>query len=67
MATAASLESWIEVNCMSSATGGKAARLLTYWQDAAYRLVIPEQQVEFAQLYKYHHLGGERQGSLEAA
>ena len=43
---------------MRSAAMGKAARLLIYRQDAAYRLVIPERQVEFAQLYKYHHQGG---------
>ena len=52
---------------MRSATVGKAARLSIYWQDAAYRLVISERQVEFAQLYKYHHQSGERQASPKAA
>ena len=52
---AASLPSWIEVNCMRSAAVGKAARLSIYWQDAACRLVILLRQVVLAQLYKYHH------------
>ena len=38
---------------MRSAAVGKAARLSIYWQDVAYRLIIPERQVEFGQLYKY--------------
>ena len=48
------LPSWIEVNGVRSAAVGKAARLSIYWQDTAYRLVIPERQVEFAQLYKFN-------------
>ena len=44
---------------MRSATVGKAARLSIYWQDAAYRLVIPERQEKFAQLYKYHYQSGQ--------
>ena len=49
--------SWFQFNCLRSATLGNVVRLLIYWQDAAC-LVIPEQQVEFAQLYKYHHQSG---------
>ena len=52
---AASLPSWIEFNCLRSATVGKAARLSIYWQDAACRLVIPLRQAALAQLYKNHH------------
>ena len=55
---AASLPSWIEVNCMWSAAVGKAARLLIYWQDAACHVVIPLRQVALAQLNKYHHQSG---------
>ena len=55
---AASLQSWIEFNCLRSAAVGKAARLSIYWQDAACRLVIPLRQVALAQLYKYHHQSG---------
>ena len=44
------------VNCLRSAAVGKAAGLLIYWQDAAYRLVFPLQlQVALAQFYKNHH------------
>ena len=60
---AASLPNWIEFNCMQSAAVGKAVRLSIYWQDAAYRLVIPERQVEFARLYKYHHQSGKAMSS----
>ena len=35
---------------------GKAARLSIYYHDTAYPLIIPQQQVELSQLYKYHHL-----------
>ena len=45
-----SLPSWIEFNCLWSATVGKAARLSIYWLDAACRLVIPLRQVTLAQL-----------------
>ena len=55
---AASLPSWIEVNCMQSVAVGKAARLSIYWQDAAWRLVIPLWQVALVQLYKYHDQSG---------
>ena len=44
------------VNCLRSAAVGKAAGLLIYWQDAAYRLVFPLRlQVALAQFYKNHH------------
>ena len=44
------------MNCLRSATVGKAAGLLIYWQDAAYRLVFPLRlQVALAQFYKNHH------------
>ena len=36
-------------------TVSKAARLLIYWQNAAYRLVISERQVESVQLHKYNY------------
>ena len=36
----------------------KATRLLTYWQEVAYRLVIFKWHMEFAQQYKYHHQSG---------
>ena len=49
---------WIKGYCMRTAAVGKAARLSIYWQDTAYRLVISERQVKFAQLYKYHHQSG---------
>ena len=55
---AASLQSWIEFNCLRSAAVGKAARLSINWLDAACRLVIPLRQVTLAQLYKYHHQSG---------
>ena len=55
---AASLPSWIEFNCLRSATVGKAARLSIYWLDAACRLVIPLRQVALVQLNKYHHQSG---------
>ena len=55
---AASLQSWIEFNCLRSAAVGKAARLLIFWLDAACRLVIALQQVGLAQLYKTHHQSG---------
>ena len=41
-----------------STSVGKAAGLFIYWQDTAYRLVIPLRQVVLAQLYKYHHQSG---------
>ena len=55
---AASLQSWIEFNCLRSAAVGKAARLSIYWLDAACRLVIPLRQMALAQLNKYHHQSG---------
>ena len=47
----------------------KAAGLSIYCQGAAYRLVILEQQVEFAQLYLhvYHQQSNEWQASLKTA
>ena len=41
---------------MRSDAVGEVARLSLYWQDVAYRLVIPEWPVDFAHLYKYYHL-----------
>ena len=58
---------WYVCNCMRSAAVGKAAMVLIYWQDAAYSFVIPERQLEFAQLYKYDHQSNEWQASLKAA
>ena len=55
---AASLQSWIEFNCLRYAAVGKAARLSIYWLDAACHLVIPLRQVALAQLNKYHHQSG---------
>ena len=52
------LPSRIKVNCMHSAAVGKAAKLTSYWQDAAYRLVIPKRQVKFAHLHKYLYQSG---------
>ena len=49
---AASLSSWIEVNCLRSATLGKAASISIDWLDAAHRLVFSLRQVALAQLYK---------------
>ena len=64
---AALLQSWIEFECLRSAGMCKVARIFIYWQDVACRWVIPELQVALAQLYKYHHQGGEWQSSLKAA
>ena len=47
-----------EVNCLWSATLGKAAKLLIDWLDAAYRLVFPLRQVALAQLNNYYHQRG---------
>ena len=55
---AASLGSWIELNCLLSAAVGKASRLSIIGKILLTAWVIPEQQVEFAQLYKYHHQSG---------
>ena len=52
---------------MQSAAVGKATKLSIYLQDTAFCLVIPERQVEFAQLCKYHHQSGKHQASLKAA
>ena len=54
----ASLPSWMEFNCLRSAAVGKAAGLLIYWQDTAYRLDFPLRQVALAQLYKSRHQSG---------
>ena len=61
---AASLPSWIELNCLRTAAVGKAARLSIYWYDAACRLVIPLRQVALVQLYKNHQSGNAASGKL---
>ena len=59
------------VNCMRSASVGKAAMLSIYCENAGCCLVIPLQQVVLAHLNKYYHQSGrqcgERQASLKAA
>ena len=52
---AASLWSWIEVNCLRPAAVGKAARISIDRLDAAYRLAFSLRQVGLAQLNKNHH------------
>ena len=55
---AALLPSCCKFNCLRSTTAGKVTKLSIYWQNAACCLINPEWQMEFAQLYKYHHQSG---------